>query len=806
MTPPPDLSGFASDESERRAKLLKPAIAVVAAASVAVLVLGAAGVISSPYYLQDGLALLGTSALSFVLASRGRVRPATAILVVAMTVQSLHPLFLGGVSDVRLSTFVLRIVFFGLLVGGRTLLGLTLLYTGAVALAAYAELRGWVVPFDGPHTSAFLVDRIAAWSVIYAVTGAIVWLYQRTLARAAQTAHAQTSVLARTLDALSGELDLDRFLGQVLTAIAEQLGAQKAGLFVHDPAAGTLSIRVCYEAGRVRSHPLPSPGEPLRVERAPFFAELVRTRRPVFIADVKRSQLCGDGTHCDPETARSFLAVPLIAPDRVVGFLGLPCCVRSGYSEKEVELARALAHLATLAMELARLFERAEDRSIELEKKVAIRTAELAHANWALAGEVAERRRREQVSLAKTAFITETLGALAVDPNLDDFLDRVLKTIAGWLGVRSAAIWLRDRTTDTLVLHLDLDGDRIRSGADAAALPAEARPIPRHRRPTAFEDVLVAEELAPYRRCLAERGVRALLDVPMVLGDELIGSFCFRKSEPHRFTPEEIDFAQALVHQATLAVQLTRLAEQGRRAAVLEERGRMIRDIHDTLAQGFTGIVIQLEAAEDALGNDVEDARAHLCRARRLARESLAEARRTMHALRPQALAAADLGSALGRLARETTSDRGVRVDFRTTGATRAVPDEVADALLRIGQEALTNAVRHAEARSVAVELAFEAELVRLSVKDDGRGFDPERANGDGIGVRSMRERADRIRAAFAVESADGSGTAVVVSVPVAEAPGETRTNGANGATGPTEVGPGRAPGPHREPSGARTA
>src|SRR5205085_10745087 len=100
-------------------------------------------------------------------------------------------------------------------------------------------------------------------------------------------------------------------------------------------------------------------------------------------------------------------------------------------------------------------------------------------------------------------------------------------------------------------------------------------------------------------------------------------------------------------HQATLSVQLTRLAEQGQRSVILQERNRMAQEIHDTLAQGFTGIVMQLEAAEDALAENSEIARGHILRARRLARESLTEARRSVWAMRPQALERGDLSLAV---------------------------------------------------------------------------------------------------------------------------------------------------------------
>ena len=240
------------------------------------------------------------------------------------------------------------------------------------------------------------------------------------------------------------------------------------------------------------------------------------------------------------------------------------------------------------------------------------------------------------------------------------------------------------------------------------------------------------------------------------------------RSSAHRsYRPDEVELAQGLAHQATLAVQLTRLAEQGQKSVLLQERNRMAQEIHDTLAQGFTGIIVQLEAAEDAIGERVE-LREHILKARMLARNSLAEARRSLWALRPQALEHRDLPAAVRILLDQLTNHRPVPASFRLEGAARALPPKVEDNLLRITQEALNNAFQHAKAKNIEIRLTFGAEEVTLCVQDDGTGFDPGAASNQvGFGLTSMRERTERIGGRIAIESGLGQGTKVLVQVPV---------------------------------------
>jgi signal transduction histidine kinase len=177
---------------------------------------------------------------------------------------------------------------------------------------------------------------------------------------------------------------------------------------------------------------------------------------------------------------------------------------------------------------------------------------------------------------------------------------------------------------------------------------------------------------------------------------------------------------------------------------------------------------MQLEAAEDALREDPEAAQAHIFRARTLGRESLAEARRSVWELRPQALEQGDLATALARSITQLTAGTSVEAEFSLHGAPRALPPEVEEHLLRIGQEAVSNALIHAQAHSIQVTLTFDPQKVQLCVEDDGQGFDPLRVPGrSGFGLVSMRERAERLGGELTATSQPGQGTKLLVVVPV---------------------------------------
>lgn len=212
-----------------------------------------------------------------------------------------------------------------------------------------------------------------------------------------------------------------------------------------------------------------------------------------------------------------------------------------------------------------------------------------------------------------------------------------------------------------------------------------------------------------------------------------------------------------------------RAEAEGRFLAIMAERNRMAREIHDTLAQGFTAISAQLEILKDKVSASPQ-ATKHLELARRFVRSSLAEARRSIWEMRSQALEEADLPTALANVADQLTAGTTVRSHVCTEGAPRRLPVVVENNLLRIGQEAITNAVKHAQPKEISIELNYEAKAMRLRVRDDGCGFDSSKvpASKDrGFGLVGMKERVQQLSGQLTVKSELGQGTEIVVEVPV---------------------------------------
>lgn len=209
------------------------------------------------------------------------------------------------------------------------------------------------------------------------------------------------------------------------------------------------------------------------------------------------------------------------------------------------------------------------------------------------------------------------------------------------------------------------------------------------------------------------------------------------------------------------------LQKQAEATSILEERNRMAREIHDTLAQSFTGILAQVGAANQVLTDDVEATQAHLDLIKELARTGLTEARRSVVALRPQLLEEGSLQSALHRLvAQLRTAALDTTLYYEIEGAVYALPSEVESNLLRIGQEALTNAIRHAHADKIRVELVYDRDRFCLRVKDNGKGFGVGSIpSSEGFGLLGMSERAERISAQLTIRSQPGQGTEMIVTV-----------------------------------------
>jgi signal transduction histidine kinase len=229
------------------------------------------------------------------------------------------------------------------------------------------------------------------------------------------------------------------------------------------------------------------------------------------------------------------------------------------------------------------------------------------------------------------------------------------------------------------------------------------------------------------------------------------------------------DIVTQSLERAGLIAQLeatrAELADVSRQAGALAERQRLAGEIHDTLAQGFSSILMLIQAADAQLDQAPGTAHAQLALAAQTARENLAEARTLVTGLAPAQLEAGTLTDALRRLTERSAAELGISATFDSSGPQRPLPAATEVVLLRTGQEALANVRKHAAAAQVAVRLCYAGDQVRLEVTDDGVGFDPAVVNG-GYGLRGMRVRVAEVGGSVTVESALGKGTSVLAEVP----------------------------------------
>jgi len=385
-------------------------------------------------------------------------------------------------------------------------------------------------------------------------------------------------------------------------------------------------------------------------------------------------------------------------------------------------------------------------------------------------------RASEQVARGQVEALAQSLSVLAIAPEPETFVGQMLSTIGRLLNAKTVALWLFDKSMNSLVLRLMADGAK--PAAPDPNHPWMANPLSWKRNPVVQELLftvgpVVCEDVendprvkGEWRDYLRKNGTKRLLAVPILVGGRVRGIIGVRHSDQAAYRPEEIELTQALAHQVMLAIQLNEFAEQGRRAAVLEERNRMARDIHDTLAQGFTGVIVQLEAAEDAISRGWrKEADEHLQRVGELARRSLSEARRSVHALRPQALQEHNFWDALQGIIKNVTVGTSLHATFEANGEIPHLPSPWQENLLHIGQEALTNTLKYAGAQNFRAHLSCNGEGVRLELRDDGQGF---RVNDrhDGVGVIGMRERVEQMGGQFEITSSRGKGTKITVLLP----------------------------------------
>ena len=377
---------------------------------------------------------------------------------------------------------------------------------------------------------------------------------------------------------------------------------------------------------------------------------------------------------------------------------------------------------------------------------------------------------------------------LAVDllvqqPNIEGFFGELAKTMVQEGESVACGVWLINDDRDRCHLWIAHVKDKlyVASNADVDACPEgtfPARKMAEHlfehtpgwTSTTEYEidDARLPAEVRAFTR---EHNLDGALASPLVLRDHTLGWMTVW-SEPAANQETRwwrVVLIEAIARQAALALHHTRVVDlhrrEERRKAILEERNRLARDIHDNLAQGFAAILMQLQAVQrETSGVLAPNVAATIETAVDLARTHLTEARRSVGALRPNVGQEEDVATALRRLASLARRTAGVPIDVVTDELPR-LGDGVEREIIGIAQEALTNAVRHARAKRIRIRAEADGSVgLRLSVADDGRGMISETPAPSGFGMTSMQERAERIGASLTIVTGPRKGTEVVIA------------------------------------------
>ena len=370
--------------------------------------------------------------------------------------------------------------------------------------------------------------------------------------------------------------------------------------------------------------------------------------------------------------------------------------------------------------------------------------------------------------------------ALNSSPDVQGALARALALVADLLGLQTGWVWLLDPETDRIYIAAAQNlppylQEPVRMTGKACwclCLFREGCLTPTNIECSRLGAAVSSEDAG------ATGGLRYHASIPLYFGEKPLGVMNLAGPEWRRLSPDELQLLSTIAYQVGIAIERARLAEETTRLARVEERARIAREIHDTLAQGLTAIALHVESAMRHIESHPARARERLSRALATAQDSLEEARRSVLDLRPPpSLIGRPLAEALRALAREFTSETGIRVRVRASpdrslASGAAAPPALETELYRIAREALVNVRRHSKATETTITLSAQRGRVRVSIHDNGIGFDPLAVSEQSYGIRGMRERAKLLGGQLRITSRPGRGTTVTVTAPLPGMPG----------------------------------
>jgi signal transduction histidine kinase/HAMP domain-containing protein len=519
---------------------------------------------------------------------------------------------------------------------------------------------------------------------------------------------------------MSRSLVLEEILDDALEKALEVLDFESGAIFLMTTSGGELQMA---------NHRGLSEGFRQRVAKGLLSKQVADAGEPIIVEDFTAQDDTPDIIL--KEGYRAMASVPLTSKGRVEGVLTVANRRSHRFDSASINLITSIANQIGVAIENARLYEN-EHRRAE---------------HFRVIGEVS----RQITSILDVSELLGEITRLVAD-SFGFYIVHIGLIEDGGLVFRSGAAGKRQHPYDLISpIRLELDSQGITAW------------VARHGEHLLVPDVRSDARYLPVDG-LPE--IRSELAIPVRGRGELIGVLDIESDQLNAFDDDDVAVLQSLANQAGIAIQNAALYEQARRLAVLEERQRLARELHDSVTQEIYGVTMFAEAANRLLLiGEHSQAAEHMKELQGSAQEALGEMRLLIHELRPPVLEQVGLIGALQARLEAVEGRAGILTEFTTRGQGE-LPVEVQEGLYGIAREALNNALKHAQPRQLKVELDLDGSRASLSIADDGVGFDPDRNGSEGgLGLRSMQERASSLGGRLSVRSTPGEGTIVEVEV-----------------------------------------
>ncbi len=576
---------------------------------------------------------------------------------------------------------------------------------------------------------------------------------ERLIATLEQRVRERTQELAALLEISKRVASTDDLI-PLLDLILTQLG-------VVVPYDGASILALEGDEFRVRAYRGPIPQETalaqcFHLEQSLPDGKVVRGRKPIIISDVRGATRMARAfqktTGSKLETTfgyiRSWLGVPLIVKGKVIGTLALDRSQPNYYTRRHAELAWAFADQAAIALENARL--RQEE-----------------------AQQLFEAQRRQEVAEGLRDILTSLNSQLPL-PQILTYITSLARKL---LSTDAVAIYRFDPEANVLRIQAaqGLEAEYVENMFVAVGYGAVGQAVVTQQ-PVAISDfpagvpdesnaVVDSTRLALLKR-LGSR-YRALLGVPLIVKDQVYGGIALYYEAAREFATDEIQLATMFAAQTALAIENARLRAEAEQAAAAAERTRLARDLHDSVTQLLYSLALLAEAGrEKAERGEAKRVQEHLVEIGDTVQQALKEMRLLVHELRPPVLEREGLVGALNRRLDAVERRAGIEAYLLVENWSE-LPAPVEEELYYIARETLNNALKHAAATSITVQLRRVQDRVELEITDNGRSFDPVLAQeGGGLGLTGMRERTEKLGGQLSISSVPEQGTTVMVTVP----------------------------------------